>query len=68
MIGLVFLIVWYLFGLATLVAWWRRDLDVTLGDFIIIIFGAIAGPFSMILPLLSWLDGKEIIVFKGKSK
>lgn len=68
MIKFVFLAVWYLFGLATLITWWRRDLDVALDDFIIILLAAVAGPFSLVLPFLSWAERKKIVVFKGKIK
>lgn len=68
MIGFVLFTVWYLIGLVTLVMWWRREIDVTLDVLLVMLFQAWLGPINLLLPLLSWLDSKDIVVFKEKRK
>ena len=62
----LFWIAWYAIGLFLCLTWWRRELDVELGDLIVMLLVAGIGPVALVLHLLAWLERLNIVVIRRK--
>lgn len=63
---LIYGIIWGLIGGSGFIFWWTKDYDLTLQEFLLVLFGTILGPLAWIV---GWfIHTKSLIVIKKKSK